>query len=165
MDTCNASLNSRQSLVIDPNNARKLYPSASTEFKAMLEDSFGKAFFSMKIIDGTPTVEAALAIAGTRLSEIVLPSDRPDVGAYKVLTAVIAVLNEDWKADHTNKNQVKYEPTFVFDKAKGGFVYGGYYYRWHQRTYVGSRLCYRDYETMMHGVAILKDYYKIYLSN
>lgn len=40
-----------KTLQIDEANARKLYPKATEAFKTMLEDSFGKDFFSQKITD------------------------------------------------------------------------------------------------------------------
>jgi len=54
-------------LQIDLKSAKALYPAASAEFKTMLEKEFGDELTKTDIIDLTPTVEAALAIAGKLL--------------------------------------------------------------------------------------------------
>lgn len=47
-------------LKITKSNARKLYPTASGEFKQMLIDTFGEQFFSQKITDRIKTYEDAV---------------------------------------------------------------------------------------------------------
>jgi hypothetical protein len=118
---------------------------------------------TQSIIKRTPTVAKALAIAGLKLKDLISKTDTKDEAAYKVLKAVIKVLNQEWKADHADSSQVKYEPIFYFDKAKGGFVYDGYD-GWIRDTSVGSRLCFRSAEVLKHGVKILKKYYQDYLN-
>jgi len=150
-----------QTLQIDGNNARKLYPSASAEFKTMLEDSFGKSFFSLKITDRVQSVEDALSIIGKKLSDVISCNDRKDVAAYKVMTEVIAVLNEEWEADYSNSNQVKYEPRF-YDY--GSRLVFGSVNVWSSASNVGSRLCYRSPDILRHGVKILEKYYSDFLN-
>lgn len=115
------------------------------------------------IIDRTPNVEAALAIAGKTIEQVINTNDSKDENAYKVIKAVIKVLNEDWVADHSDASQVKYEPRFYY---KSGF--GLSYFDialWFSFSAVGGRLCYCSYEVMMHGMKILESYYNDYLNH
>lgn len=106
------------------------------------------------IIERTGSVEDALAIAGTTLEQIVSPSDTKDEAAYKVMKAVIKVLNEDVPADYSDPNQKKYE---VFKSGFGLSYYGcdG----WFTYTGCGPRLCYLKPETAKHGIKILEKFY------
>jgi hypothetical protein len=114
------------------------------------------------IIERTATVADALAVAGKKLEDVINPNDTKDVNAYRVIKEVIAVLNEDWKADYSNGDQVKYEPYWYY-KSGFGLSYGGYVY-WRSGSRVGVRLCYRSREILKHGVEILKDYYNDFLN-
>lgn len=51
-----------KNLQINEDKALKLYPNASAEFKQMLDDSFGKEFFSRKITDRVKTFICRKAI-------------------------------------------------------------------------------------------------------
>ena len=57
------------------------------------------------IIEQTPTVDAALAIAGKKLEDFTTPGDTKDETDYKVLKAVIEVLNEGCKPDWSTYNE------------------------------------------------------------
>jgi hypothetical protein len=147
-------------LKIDDNTARRLYPAASQEMKAIFEESFPEGFFNQSIIDRTPTVEAALAIAGKTIEELTRPTDSPHETSLRIIETVIKVLWEGVPADHSNTNQDKYEPRFYY-KAGLGLSYCGYG-SWRTCTRCGPRLCYPSYDTMLHGVTILEKYYSIY---
>ena len=104
-------------------NARRHYPSASPELKALLEDTFGKKFFSAKIIDRVQSFEDACREKGCD-PLTVLPYRLPSNDFEKALNAlakawiIIEVINEDWKADLSNTSQSKYYPWF---EQKPGF--------------------------------------------
>ena len=49
-------------LQISKEKAKELYPTASIEFKTMLEETFGKDFFKASIMDRVKSFEDALAI-------------------------------------------------------------------------------------------------------
>jgi hypothetical protein len=114
------------------------------------------------IIERTPTVADALAIAGKKLEDLINPNDSKDVNAYRVIKEVIAVLNEEWKPDYSNSSQFKYEPYWYY-KSGFGLSYDVYVI-WNSRSDVGVRLCYRSREVLKHGVEILKDYYNDFLN-
>lgn len=146
-----------QTLKMDDQTARKVYPSAIPEFKTMLEESFPKGFFSQKITERVQTMEDIFSVGGKSLLEIISLSDTKDEAAYKVLKFGIKVLNEEWVADYSNSDQYKYEPRF-YHKAGFGLSYDDFVI-WYTRTAVGPRLCYRSYEIMMHGIKIMQKYY------
>lgn len=150
-------------LKIDDNKARELYPSANSELKAILEASYPEGFFNQSIIDRTPTVEAALAIAGKTIAGLTRKDDAPYETAGRIIENVIAVLNEGEAVDHSNDDQTKWEPRFIH-KSGLGLRYH-YYVCWYANSYVGPRLCYLSYDKMIHGVKILESYYNIYLNS
>lgn len=110
------------------------------------------------IIELTPTVDAALAIAGKKLADITAPADTKDEAAYKVIKAVIEVLNEGWKPNWSDYNDRKYMPWFEEKKPGFGLSYD-VCADWTSHTTVGSRLCYKSRELCEHGVKLLGTYY------
>jgi len=150
-------------LQIDEKTAIALYPEASEEFKELLEKAFPKEVLNPpSIIDRTPTVEAALAIVGKTIEGLTRPTDSPRETAVRIIEAVIEVLNEGVKVDHSNSDQDKYEPRFIYKSGLGlsYFVYD----IWSTDTYCGPRLCYLNYDVMLHGVKILDKQYNIYMN-
>lgn len=150
-------------LKIDDNKARELYPTANADWKAILEASYPDGFFKQSIIDRTPTVEAAMAIAGKTIKGLTRPDDAPYETACRIIETVIAVLNEGVEVVHSNDDQIKWEPRFIH-KSGLGLRYCDYG-RWFAATFVGPRLCYLSYDKMIHGVKILEDYYNIYYNS
>jgi len=111
-------------LQIEDSKARILYKTATPEFKEILEDSFGKEFFSGKITDRIKTYEDACTELGEKpLNESELKSFgfTPDEINYRKLKTVIKVLNEGWVPDWTNGNQAKWYPYFRL--SSGAFVF------------------------------------------
>lgn len=105
-----------QTLQIDKNNARKLYPSASTEFRQMLVDTFGETFFSQKITDRVKTFEDACEVLGLNPSTVYDdPANAADEIAYRKLKIIIKALNEGWTPDWDNSSQAKWRPWFYLN--------------------------------------------------
>jgi len=112
-------------LQIEDSKARILYKTATPEFKEILEDSFGKEFFSGKITDRIKTYEDACTELGEKpLNESELKSFgfTPDEINYRKLKTVIKVLNEGWVPDWTNGNQAKWYPYFRLSSGAFGFA-------------------------------------------
>ena len=130
-------------LQIEDSKARILYKTATPEFKEILEDSFGKEFFSGKITDRIKTYEDACTELGEKpLNESELKSFgfTPDEINYRKLKTVIKVLNEGWVPDWTNGNQAKWYPYFRL--SSGAFVfYDTFYGSSYAYAGYGSRLC------------------------
>lgn len=150
-------------LKLDDNTARKLYPTAAPEFKSILDESFPAGFFNQSIIDRTPNVEAALAIAGKTIAGLTRCTDSPRETAVRIIETVIEVLNEGVKADHSNSAQDKYEPRFIY-KPGLGLSFDNHFDYWSANTFCGPRLCYLKYDVMLHGIKILSKQYDIYLN-
>jgi len=109
-------------LVIDEGNAKKLYPKASDDFKAVLEDTFGKPFFSEKPTDRIKTFADACEILDIDTDDVWHESDEQDEVAYKQLKVVVRALNflangkKEWVPDYNNSNERKWYPWFYMDK-------------------------------------------------
>jgi len=130
-------------LQIEDSKARRLYTNATQELKEILEDSFGKEFFSGKITDRIKTYEDACTELGvTPLNELQLKGIgfTSDEINYRKLKTVIKALNEGWIPDWNNGNQAKWYPYFRL--SSGAFVFGGTRYDYSDASAgYGSRLC------------------------
>jgi len=137
-----------RTLQIDEKKAMKLYKDASPEFKATLEDSFGKEFFNGKITDRVKTYADACAEIGANpmdedeLKEMGFTDDEI---CYRKIKTITRALNEGWIPDWNNSNQYKWAP--YFDLSSSGFVFNATYYRY-TSAYAGngSRLCFKSDE-------------------
>jgi hypothetical protein len=137
-----------QTLQIDKQNAKKLYPSASPEFKQMLLDTFGETFFSQKITDRVKTYEDACAVLGIS-SKI--------TGYYEMSEDEI---NGGWTPDWNDNSQKKWRPWFGL---ASGFRFGSAYY---DCTYsdVGSRLCFKSEELANYAAEQFLGLYKTFFT-
>ena len=104
----------KKSLEINENKAYELYPTASPEFKQVLEDTFGKEFFNRKITDRVKTYEDACAVLGidphTSMPDTsdCPKEDRRAYIAFHKLVVITRVLNEGWRPDWSNTSQPKW---------------------------------------------------------
>lgn len=107
-----------QDLKISPKKARELYPTSSTEWKEVLETSFGKEFFSLKPTDRIKTVADACEVLDIDPEDLWDESEDADVLAYKKLKVVVRALNflangnNDWIPNYNNASQRKWYPYF-----------------------------------------------------
>jgi len=156
-----------QALKIDEQRALKLYPTAAPEFKAMLEDSFTKEFFSQKITDRVKTFTDACYINGVSPNSVepyggCTTGDQKSINAYAKLIQIVRALNEGWVPDWANSSQYKYFPWF---KEKSGFGLSYYDYDiWDTYTNVGSRLCFKSSELAEYAGKQFEAIYRDYLS-
>ncbi len=147
-----------KSLVIGEERAKEFYPSASKEFKAVLEDTFTKEFFFRKITDRVKTFEDACKVLGIDPADQYCDRhDSPDDIAYKKLKVIIRALNERWTPDWNDSNQAKYWNWFYFDSPGFRFDDADYDYA---NSYVGSRLCFRSEELAEYAAKQFLDLYK-----
>ena len=159
-----------QTLKIDANKAKQLYPNASAEFKAMLEDSFTKDFFSQKITDRVKTLDDACRVLGISQFSLLpsitnngLEDDTDSIQAYCKLIIIARALNEGWVPDWSDNNQYKYFPWF--DEKEPGFGLScSVYVSWRTGATVGSRLCYKTMELAEYAGKQFNDIYNQYLS-
>ena len=105
-----------ESIKISPSNARKLY-TTNPEFRPSLEDTFGKAFFSMSIIDRIDSYEDACAELGEEPMDeqnLISIGFTDDEINYRKLKTITKAYNEGWVADYNNPDQKKWVPWFNF---------------------------------------------------
>lgn len=117
-----------KSLTISDITAKQLYPTASTEFKIILEETFTKEFFNQKLIDIVKTIDDVYKHLGRK---------KPTILDYKFLHEqkreralntqyiddISELFNEGWIPDFTNHNQYKYYN--CFEKKDSGWVFVG----------------------------------------
>lgn len=134
-----------QTLQIDKKNARQLYPTAAPEFKTMLEDSFGRAFFSQKITDRVETFADILDIAGKTMEQLVNENDTPDEIAYKQAKLIAQVYNEGTILKPGDNAYYPWHKIVKDSNHPSGFglSYLGCVY-WAAGSFVGLRLCFKE---------------------
>ena len=153
-----------KTLQIDETNAKKWYKEAAPEFKAMLEDTFKKEFFSDKITDRVKTYEDACKENGESpmpegsIMSIVVTGLTTDERNYRKLKTITKALNEGWAPDWSDSDQKKWFPYF---DASSGFAFGGAGYRYsHPCAGDGSRLCFKSKELAEYAGRQFTDLYK-----
>jgi hypothetical protein len=146
-----------KNLQIDEKNALKLYSTASSEFKAMLHDTFGEKFFQQKITDRVKTYGDACEVLGISSEIIGYDEMSEDEIAYRKLKVIIKALNEGWTPDWNNSNEPKYYPWFYMNKPGFRLVDVRYLYG---HSNVGSRLCFQKREVAEYAAAQFFDLYK-----
>jgi hypothetical protein len=152
-------------LTIDEKRAKEIYPSAASELKALLENTFGKSFFSQKITDRIKTFEDVLEAFGILPSafKAVTAYDLPDEIAYKQLKLIVKVLNEGWEPNWDNSNEYKYYPWMCMDSPSGfGLICVSYS---SSTSGVGSRLCFKSEALAKYAAEQFKSVYEQFFIN
>lgn len=162
-------------LKLDGKTAIELYPTASKEFRALLDVNFGVDFFiPKKITDRIKTFEDVLAEAlkwadkvgpkgysrtkiQTAVYDIVLNHLREGrITADDRIRLISFVLNEGWEPDFNNHTQCKYYP--FFKKTDSGWVVGSCFVGL-CNGYLGSGFYYKSSELALYaGKQFLKEY-------
>lgn len=152
-------------LEISAATARRLYKDSSNEFKATLEETFGKEFFSVKITDRVKTYEDACVETGEiplNEADMLKAGFTPDEIAYRKMKTITKALNEGWIADWKDGDQQKWIPWFRLSSA--GFVFYGTYYRYSSATAGdGSLLCFKSDELATYAGKQFTDLYKSFI--
>lgn len=139
-----------KTLQISENKARELYRTGSTDFKTILEDSFGKEFFSTKITDRIKSYEDACRELGL---EPIKEAEFEEMGlalddiAYQKMKVVIRALNEGWFPDMFNSNIRRWYPWFRCNSSASSFAF--FYSRYVDTNAAagsGSHLCLKSEE-------------------
>jgi hypothetical protein len=151
-------------LTIDEKKAKEIYPSAAAELKAILENTFGKNFFSQKITDRIRSFDDVLNIQGMLPATFaaITSFDSPDEIAYKKLKLITKILNEGWEPNWDNSNEYKHYPWFYMDSSKG-FGLGIVIFNYSVST-VGSRLCFKNEPLAQFAVKIFLSIYQDYFT-
>lgn len=143
-------MENKRPLILSDVEAKRIYKTASPELKIMLEDTFGKKFFSQSITEHIKTYEDACAELG------IVPIDEAallyhgftrDEIAYQKLKIIVRALNEGWEPDWKNQNQYKYYPYFYYTSSDASVACANAYNAPSTaRTSIGSRLCLKSRE-------------------
>lgn len=142
-----------QTIEITKDNAAKAYNEADDKGKKLLISLLGTDIIPLKnIIDRIKTFEDACVVLGIRDDYELevkgtkgLTDDIKSIVAYSKLIIIARALNEGWKADWNDTDQLKWIPWFEKSKSGFGLSYGGCD-DWGSTTDVGSRLCYKTSE-------------------
>lgn len=133
-----------KNLQISEANARKLYKTATSEFKQTLEDTFGKEFFTQSITERVKTYEDACTELGTEpINEKVMLTAgfTEDEIVYRKLKTITKVLNEGWYPNWSDTNEYKWIPWF---RVSSGFAFYDTTYGYsHADAGNASRLCFK----------------------
>jgi hypothetical protein len=112
----------KRKIEIEESEARILYKIADSTWKKVLENTFGKEFFSDKLINRIKTINDVYKELGRRMPTI---SDYSFLPLYQqeyslnlqYITDISELFNEGWVTDWINYNQYKY---YSYFKKVGG---------------------------------------------
>ncbi len=144
-----------ETLKLDIKAALKLYPTASAEFKKMLEETFGETTFKGSVIDRVQTLADAYRETGSGMAKILIDAYQD---AYKKAEAEIEIFAEALR-EGKPAAECFYYPYF-YRSSGGGFsfdVFGSA----HVCSGVGARLRVDSPEKAMHLGQKMIDRYKI----
>lgn len=160
-------------LEIDENKAKELYKTASQELKIILEDTFGKEFFSEKITDRIKTWEDVvnywyikegininLNIPYSINANYIFRKEHRSLNALYKIQWINKTLNEGWVEDWNNNQQYKYQP--YFNKVSGGWVVSCYS-TWASSSPSGFGSYFKSKELALYAGDQFLDIYKDYL--
>lgn len=115
-----------KTLQISEQKARELYKSGSSELKSILEESFGKDFFSQKITDRVKTYEDAcreLSMNPLDKNKLIgFGFTKHDI-AYQKLTTIVQALNEGWVPDVCDSSVYRWYPWFKTNGSPSSFAF------------------------------------------
>ena len=104
-----------KNLKISQDTALSLYPTASPEFKKMLEETFGVEFFKPK------TLFDIIKTYSDVCKQLCEPEE---TCPYRQLKQIERLFNGNWRKDWSNSRQNKYYPYFQY-KAGVGLAFSG----------------------------------------
>lgn len=139
-----------KTLQISEQKARELYKSGSSELKSILEESFGKDFFSQKITDRVKTYEDAcreLSMNPLDKNKLIgFGFTKHDI-AYQKLVTIIKALNEGWVPDVCDSSVYRWYPWFKTNGSPSSFAFCDSDYDFTiAGAGSGSRLCLKSKE-------------------
>lgn len=114
-----------KTLQLSESKARSLYKTGSDEFKTLLEENFGKSFFSQSVTERIKTYEDACDELGeSPVDEVALRRlglNNNDI-AYMKLTQIVRALNKDWVAK-VYDNKDRWYPWFSHNGSPSAFAF------------------------------------------
>ena len=106
-----------KTLKLDEKQAKKLYKTASKEFKQILNDTFGEAFFSESIIDRIQDLDDIFSDLGLEEKDVLIfqkPKNKFEkyINACAIIPKIVEVYNEEWEPNWNSSSEYKYLPYF-----------------------------------------------------
>lgn len=156
-----------KTLKIDESNALKFYKDATKEFKAVLEDTFGKTFFSQKITDRIQDIDDIWDYLGITENEVIIfknPKNKIEkrINATEILHKIAEVYNEGTVLDFTNLKQDKYIPYFK-KNSSGGWSFSGNFVSWFSAASSSVGLYFKNSDLAINAGKKFEKYYNDYL--
>jgi hypothetical protein len=148
-------------LTIDGAKARSLYPSASSELKAILDDSFGKDYFSADRWKNITTMQQACDEVGMHKLYFEETGLSPDEVGYRKVKVITEAINGDWKPDWSNQEQPKW---FIWWDMSGPVPSLDDVDIFYRGSYCSSRLCFESSEKAKHAANNFAAEYKEFLT-
>lgn len=154
-----------KALKIDEATAKKHYAGASTELKAIFEETFGKKTFLTKITDRVNTMEDVYEALDMNSYDVeqfeeFLETLDDDTACYEKLKKLARALNEGWEPNWDNGNEQKWFPYFDMRSTPGfGFSHATFDCTY-STTSVGSRLCFKTDALATHAGKKFTSLYK-----
>ena len=141
-----------ETLKLSKETAIKMYKETSdNNIKKILEESFGKNIFNMKITDRINSIEDVISILGENDDDvmeyrILMKYSRNKYNiANTLLTMITKVLNEGWVPNWADTNEKKWFSWWKQESPSSRFVFVGTdCVLWTTGTVGGSRLCFRE---------------------
>lgn len=156
-----------KTLKLEDNTARRLYKTASQEFKELLEENFGKDFFKESIIARLNSIDDVYKELGRTKPTLEdykhLPAKKRERALYsQYIDDTTELVNEGWEPDFDNQSQYKHYPWF--EKKRSGWVlYFVCYYNY--GSSLGAGFYYKDEKTVRELCAkpfVIEMYSKIF---
>lgn len=117
-----------KTLKLDEKDALRLYPTASPEFKSLLESNFGKEFFNQKITDKVHDIETLCEYLGIDEDDLFIFKKNTKnkheryINACNILPKIAEVYNEGTVLDWKNTNVYKHLPYLYFSGGSCGLL-------------------------------------------
>lgn len=148
----------KKQLELDEITAKKLYKTAAPEFKELLEQNFGKEFFSQKITERVNNYNDILEISGVSESDDNVSIKGFDESENKVLKNIIKkmrivkVYNEGWLPKRGDRRH------YAWWDVRSGFAFNGSSYDGSfAHTTSASRLSFKSSELVLDAAKKFKD--------
>lgn len=148
-----------KTLIVDDATARKIYPGAAPEMKAILEKSFPKGFFSQDITDRIKSFEDACEYNNTNPKASRFMVGTRNQRYQERVAEITKALNEGWVPNYSNSNEYKYTPYFYLDNPSGFRFYVTDFSSTGAFTGSGSRFAFKSDKLATYaGKQFIKEY-------
>jgi hypothetical protein len=127
-----------KTLTIDDATARKIFPTAPPELKAILLENYSNEFFSEDITDRIKTFEDACEYNNTNPKASRFVNGTRNQIYQERVAEIVKALNQGWVPDYDDSSEYKYSPYFYLN-APGFRFYDSFYVFTSSYTTGGSR--------------------------